>query len=52
MALSRARELLYIVGDDKFVLRAENAEPLQRVLDYIRKHPIDCHFSEFGGRES
>lgn len=46
VALSRARELLYIVGDDRFVVRADNAEPLQRVLDYIRSNPDACHFGE------
>ena len=46
VALSRARELLYIIGDHSFVVRAENAESLQLVLDHIREHPNDCHFSE------
>ena len=41
VALSRARELLYIVGDDKFISRAENADSLQRVLDYMRITPED-----------
>ncbi len=47
VALSRTRELLYIIGDDSFVIRAENNVPLQMVLNYIRKHPEDCHFGEF-----
>ncbi len=46
VAISRARELLYIVGDDLFVLRADNAEHLQRVLDYIKRAPGDCCFTE------
>ncbi len=46
VAISRARELLYIVGDDLFVLRADNAEHLQKVLDYIKRTPGDCYFTE------
>jgi len=46
VALSRARELLYIIGDDKFVLRAENAESLQMVHDHIRRNTDNCYFSE------
>lgn len=43
VALSRARELLIIVGDDEFVRRAPGAESLQRVLEHIESHPDDCH---------
>jgi superfamily I DNA and/or RNA helicase len=42
VALSRARELLIIVGDDDFVRRAPGAEPLQRVLRHIDEHPDEC----------
>jgi superfamily I DNA and/or RNA helicase len=43
VALSRAKELLIIVGDDEFVRRARGAEPLQKVLDHIERNPEDCH---------
>ena len=46
VAVSRARELLYIVGDDRFILRADNAESLQKVLGHIRKTSDDCSFVE------
>jgi superfamily I DNA and/or RNA helicase len=45
VALSRARELLYIIGDDRFVVRAENAQSLQKVLNHIKNSP-DCYFRE------
>jgi superfamily I DNA and/or RNA helicase len=42
VALSRAKELLIIVGDDDFVRRVPGAEALQRVLRYIDEHPDEC----------
>ena len=42
VALSRALDLLVIVGDDEFVQSAPQAEPLQRVLSHIRKWPSEC----------
>jgi hypothetical protein len=42
VALSRAEELLVIVGDDEFVRRAPGAEPLLRVLRHIEANPEDC----------
>jgi serine/threonine protein kinase len=50
VALSRARELIYIIGDDKFILRAENADSIQRVLDYIKRSP-ECYFAELNNQE-
>ena len=47
VGLSRARELLIIVGDDEFVRRAPGAEPLCRVLRYIDQHSEDCGFKAF-----
>lgn len=43
VALSRARDLLMIVGDDHFVQRAEHAEPLRRVLQHIQKWRSECY---------
>ncbi|MFL6544493.1 MAG: AAA domain-containing protein, partial [Candidatus Udaeobacter sp.] len=42
VALSRARDLLVIVGDDEFVEQAHNAEPLQLVLSHMRQWPAEC----------
>jgi superfamily I DNA and/or RNA helicase len=42
VALSRARELLIVVGDDEFVRQAPGAEPLLRVLRHIEANPEDC----------
>ena len=42
VALSRAQELLVIVGDDGFVRQAPAAEPLLRVLRHIEANPQDC----------
>jgi superfamily I DNA and/or RNA helicase len=47
VALSRARELLVIVGDDDFVQRAPGAEPLRRVLAHIRSWPSECYMAVF-----
>lgn len=47
VALSRARDLLFIIGDDEFVQRASHAEPLQRVLNHIRKWPSECFMGVF-----
>ncbi len=46
VALSRARKLLVIVGDDGFVLSAKELEPLQKVLTHIRGNPDECLFEE------
>jgi len=43
VALSRAKELLIIVGDDDFVRRVPGAESLQRVLEHIEMNPDDCN---------
>lgn len=47
VALSRARDLLFIVGDDEFVQRASHAEPLLRVLNHIRRWPSECFMGVF-----
>jgi tRNA A-37 threonylcarbamoyl transferase component Bud32 len=47
VALSRACELLIIVGDDEFVRRANGAEPLCRVLHHIDQHPEECNLQAF-----
>jgi superfamily I DNA and/or RNA helicase len=47
VALSRARNLLFIVGDDDFVERAAEAEPMQRVLSHIRRWPSECFLGAF-----
>lgn len=47
VALSRARNLLFIVGDDDFVERASEAEPMQRVLSHIRRWPSECFLGAF-----
>lgn len=47
VALSRALDLLVIVGDDEFVQRAPQAQPLQRVLEHIRKWPSECFIAPF-----
>lgn len=39
VALSRAKDVLVIVGDHEFVSRASDLGPLQRVLEYVRKRP-------------
>jgi serine/threonine protein kinase len=44
VALSRARDLLVIIGDHEFVERAHNAQPLQMVLSHIREWPAECFF--------
>ena len=49
VALSRARELLVIVGDDEFIRQAPSAEPLLKALRYIEAHPEDCVL-EIAGR--
>ena len=47
VALSRARDVLVIVGDHKFVERASDLGPLQRVLDYIMKSPDGVQIQSF-----
>jgi AAA domain len=42
VALSRAREVLIIVGDDEFVRQSNGADSLLRVLRYIDQHPEEC----------
>jgi hypothetical protein len=42
VALSRARDLLCIVGDAPFVDRAREEAGLKRVLGYIRDHAATC----------
>ncbi|MDD5702144.1 MAG: AAA domain-containing protein, partial [Dehalococcoidales bacterium] len=46
VAISRARELLYIVGDDRFVTRADNSEHLLKVLNHVKQRPDHCYFEE------
>lgn len=56
VALSRAREVLIVVGDDRFVERAKDSEPLQRVLRHICSNQDECLFEvvqptlKLGGR--
>lgn len=47
VALSRARELLVIVGDHSFVDKAEGAESLRDVLKHMRRHPAECFLGAF-----
>ena len=47
VALSRARELLVIVGDDEFVRRAPGAKPLREALLHIEQYPEECAFQTF-----
>lgn len=47
VALSRARDLLVIVGDDEFVQRAGGADSLRRVLGHIRSWPSECFMAVF-----
>lgn len=42
VALSRAKDLLMIVGDNEFVEHAPGAEPLQNVLSHMRNWPSEC----------
>lgn len=42
VALSRAKDLLIIVGDHDFCLTAAPAESLGDVIRYIDAHPADC----------
>jgi AAA domain/Protein kinase domain len=42
VALSRARELLVIVGDHAFARDADRAQAIRRVLDHIEACPQDC----------
>lgn len=41
VALSRARELLIIVGDDN-IRKARGDNPFRAVIDHIENHPDDC----------
>jgi superfamily I DNA and/or RNA helicase len=47
VALSRARELLVIVGDERFVAGSPGLEALQRVLEYIKRKPSGCDIQQF-----
>ena len=50
VALSRARELLAIVGDHLYCQTVEGAlNPLKEVVDYIRRNPEDCVLEEIKG---
>jgi superfamily I DNA and/or RNA helicase len=51
VALSRARDLLMIIGDDSFVQRAENAEPLRRVYEHMNKWKSECFLGVFEDRQ-
>jgi serine/threonine protein kinase len=42
VALSRAMEMLVIVGDDEFVRRAHDMQPLQLVLNHIQRNGAEC----------
>jgi serine/threonine protein kinase len=44
VALSRAKDLLFIIGDDAFIDRAVDSGPMQKVLSFIRNHPEICYF--------
>jgi len=47
VALSRAREMLAIVGDHAYCQAAEGAvNPLKDVVDYIRRNPESCVLEE------
>ena len=53
VALSRAQDVLAIVGDCEFVTRAEDLGPLQRVLEYMQRKPDGVSItslSPIGGR--
>lgn len=43
VALSRARDLLCVIGDAPFVERAREDTGLKRVLSYIRDHAATCN---------
>ena len=47
VALSRARDLLVVVGDDAFVERARDAEALRRVLRHMRRARAECFVGLF-----
>lgn len=47
VALSRARELLVIVGDHAFVEKAEGAESLHDVIRHMRRNPGECFLGPF-----
>ncbi len=42
VALSRARDLLIVVGDSQFCKSAEGENPFRVVIDYIEEHSADC----------
>jgi superfamily I DNA and/or RNA helicase len=47
VALSRAKELLAIVGDHVYCQTSEGAaNPLREVVDYIRRNPNGCVLEE------
>jgi superfamily I DNA and/or RNA helicase len=52
VALSRARDLLVVVGDHDFVERAQDADHLQRVLTHIRGWPAECCLEILPSREA
>ena len=51
VALSRARDLLVIVGDDYMMesaLLGDASNPFAEVLDHIRSHPDECRIVDVG----
>lgn len=54
VALSRARELLFIVGDHRMVSRASSryGNPFQEVVAYILEHSQECTLKELTDEES
>ena len=49
VALSRARDLLIIVGDDETVQHASvNNNPFKGILRYIKDNPTQCKIEEWG----
>jgi hypothetical protein len=51
VALSRAKDVLAIIGDHDFVARAHDLGPLQRVLGYIQKFPDSVQIQSFEPKE-
>lgn len=47
VALSRAKDVLLIVGDQAFVASSPGLEALQRVLEYIKRRPEGCDIQQF-----
>lgn len=42
VAMSRARELVLVVGDDSFIEQQSDVGGLQKVLTHIKTHPGEC----------